>query len=538
MQKSIKAKLDNARPNNKDSPSGKRQQELRAELQTIRTQQQSSKSSRTQVMDKIKRLDENLKSRINEQKTARSKVQFKSVDEIEREIDRLQKQVDSGTMKIVDEKKALADVSQLNRQKKGFAGFEDAQKGIDDVKAQIAELRKSLDDPESRAMSDRYTEITTELDKIKAEQDDAFKNLNAMRNERTKAHEEQQKKYTTVKEIKDRYYQSRRAAVDYEREARRIREEKRRAENDAYHRGRRQETAKAKLDEASAPAYQDELRIANNLLAHFDPSSASKQEVAGPGKFAATASRTVDESGFKGTRLPKKGEEEESSYFVGGKGKKNKRSRGQASGAASPAPEGGKFNLDIGTIDSLGRIGVDPPMSQGDVPAVAEKLKEKIAFWKGDQDRKTKDVRFPHCARLLSVMGRYTDRASRTSRKHKRRSTGWKRKPTPPTPSQQATAAPRTHANPQRRRSHRSTGLQSLAPRRIRRRMPPARSPNRWTKRRLRTRLPQKVQLDRSLTQPSSITGSLRAFLLWFLSSSLIFLPQYVCIWAQGRKGL
>ncbi|TKA74086.1 hypothetical protein B0A55_05227 [Friedmanniomyces simplex] len=395
--KQIKAKLDNSRPNNKDSPSGKRQQELRAELQQIRTQQQSSKSSRTTVMDKIKRLDENLKSRINEQKAARSKTQFKSVDDLQKEIDRLQKQVDSGTMKIVDEKKALAEVSQLNRQKKAFGGFEEAEKGISDVKAQIAELRKTLDDPESRAMSDRYTAITTELDSIKAEQDDAFKNLNALRDERTKAHEDQQKKYSSVKDIKDKYFQARRAAVDYEREARRIREEKRRVENDAYHRGRRQAVAREKLDDASAPAYQEEIRTASNLLSHFDPSSTAKQEVAGPGKFAAAASRTVEDSEIKGTRLQRKGEEEEN-YFIGGGGKKKgKKNRGQSAAgaaaggaAASPAPEG-KFNLDIGTIDSLGRIGVDPPMSQSDVPAVVEKLKEKLDFWKGDQDRKTKD---------------------------------------------------------------------------------------------------------------------------------------------------
>ncbi|KAK0858808.1 multicopy suppressor of BFA (Brefeldin A) [Friedmanniomyces endolithicus] len=393
--KQIKAKLDNSRPNNKDSPAGKRQQELRAELQQIRTQQQSSKSSRTTVMDKIKRLDENLKSRINEQKTARSKTQFKSVDDLQKEIDRLQKQVDSGTMKIVDEKKALAEVSQLNRQKKAFGGFEDAEKGISDVKAQIAELRKTMDDPESRAMSDRYTAITTELDSIKAEQDDAFKNLNALRDERTKAHEDQQKKYSSVKEIKDKYFQARRAAVDYEREARRIREEKRRAENDAYHRGRRQEVAREKLDDASAPAYQEEIRTASNLISYFDPSSTAKREVAGPGKFAAAASRTVEDGEIKGTRLQKKGEEEEN-YFIGGGGKKKgKKNRGQSAvadgGPAFPAPEGGKFNLDIGTIDSLGKINVDPPMSQSDVPAVVEKLKEKLNHWKGDQDRKTKE---------------------------------------------------------------------------------------------------------------------------------------------------
>ena len=380
-----------ARPNNKDSPSAKRQQELRTELQSIRQQQQSSKSSRTQVMDKIKRLDENLKSRIAEQKTARSRVQFKSADEVQKEIDRLQKQVDTGTMKIVDEKKALADISQLNRQKKGFASFDEAQKGIDDVKAQIAELKKSMDDPESKALSDRYTQITTELDQIKAEQDDVYKNINALRDERTGAHEDQQKKYASVKEIKDRYFQARRAAADYEKEARRIRDEKRRAENDAYHRGRRQEAAKAKLEEASAPAYQDEITTTQNLIRYFDPSSAQKQDVTSPGKFAATASRTVDDSGIKGTRLTKKGGDNED-YFVGGGGKKKKGRKNQQDGAAAPPPAEGKFNLDIGTIDSLGRIGVDPPMSQSDVPAVVEKLKEKLDFWKGDQKRKTDEV--------------------------------------------------------------------------------------------------------------------------------------------------
>lgn len=339
-------------------------------------------------MDKVKRLDETLKSRIAEQKVARGKNPYKSVDEIDQQIARLQKSVDAGTMKIVDEKKALADISQLNRQKKSFAGFDQAQKGIDEVKAQIAELKKTMDDPASRALSDRYTEITTELDKIKAEQDEVYKNLNALRDERTAAHEDQQKKYTSVKEIKDKYYSSRRAAVEYEREARRIRDEKRRAENDAYHRGRRQEVAKEKLEEASAPAYQDEIRTTQALLYHFDPSSIAKPEAAGPGKFAAAATRKVEAQEFKGTVVKSKKDNDED-FMAGTGGKKNKRAN---RGTASPATEG-KFQLDIGTIENLGRINVDPPMQQSDVPAVVEKLKEKLAYWKENQDAKTKEVR-------------------------------------------------------------------------------------------------------------------------------------------------
>ena len=155
MQKNIKAKLDMARPNNKDSPSNKRQQDLRAELAQIRTQQQSTKSSRGQVMDKVKRLDENLKSRIAEQKAQRSKIPFKSVEEINKHIDELRKAVDEGKLKVVDERKSLDQISQLNRQKAVFGDFEKTQEGIDQIKAQIAELKKTMDDPAARALSDR-----------------------------------------------------------------------------------------------------------------------------------------------------------------------------------------------------------------------------------------------------------------------------------------------------------------------------------------------------------------------------------------------
>ena len=401
MQKNIKAKLDMARPNNKDSPSNKRQQELRAELAQIRTQQQSTKSSRGQVMDKVKRLDENLKSRIAEQKAQRSKIPFKSVEEINKHIDELRKAVDEGKLKVVDERKSLDQISQLNRQKAVFGDFEKTQEGIDQIKAQIAELKKTMDDPAARALSDRYTEITTELDKIKAEQDEVYKNLNALRDERTAAHEDQQKKYTTVREIKDKFYSSRRAAVEYEREARRIRDEKRRAENDAYHRGRRQEVAKEKLEEASAPAYQDEIRTTQALLYHFDPSSVAKPEAAGPGKFAATASRKVEGQELKGTLVKSKKDNDED-FMAGTGGKKKKGGKRDTA-----APVASKFQLDVGTIENLGRINVDPPMQQSDVPAVVEKLKEKLAYWKENQESKTKEVSHltnphPSCTQALT----------------------------------------------------------------------------------------------------------------------------------------
>ncbi|KAF2839486.1 hypothetical protein M501DRAFT_1056850 [Patellaria atrata CBS 101060] len=382
----IKAKVNNAQPANKDSPAAKRQQELRAELASIRQQQQGFKTSRTSVLEKIKKLDEQLKSRINEDKTARGRVNFKSVEEVDREIQRLQKQVDTGAMKLVDEKKALADISSLHKQRKGFAGFDQAKKGIDSLKGEIAELRKQLDDPESKALSDKYTAIQKELDEIKSEQDSAFKSLNSLRDERSKAQAEQQEKYIALKEIKDKYFQAKRAYRDYEQELYKQRKEKQRQEQEAYIAGKRKQVAAQKLEEASAPAYQDEIRTAEGLIRYFDPDSLESKEEVGPGKFAASAQRTVDDSGIKGTRLVKKQDDD---YFQGTGGKKSKKNK--KSGGATSSSSESKFNLSIGVIEQLAQVGIDPPSNQADVPSVVEKIKSKLETWKKDQEQKTKE---------------------------------------------------------------------------------------------------------------------------------------------------
>ncbi|KAJ4311143.1 multicopy suppressor of BFA (Brefeldin A) [Neodidymelliopsis sp. IMI 364377] len=379
-----KAKLDTARPNNKDSPNAKRQQELKTELNAIRQTQQGNKSGRNAIFEKMKKLDEQLKSRQNELKTNKSRVNFRSAEDVDQEIARLQKQVDSGMMKLVDEKKALSEISSLHKARKNFSGFDSQQKGIDDIKAQIAEQKKLLDDPEQKALSEKYTVLQTELDGLKAEQDEAFKNLKALREQTDKARAEQQEKYLARKELKDTYYQQKRAFQEYDFQARKARNERRKQEQVQYLAGKRKEAASKRLEEASAPAYQDEIIATEGLIRHFDPSALPAKETATSSKFAASAQRTVDDSAIKGTRISKKDTEEES-YFMGTGGKKGKK------GKKAPAPAAAKFNLNMGVIEELAKVGVDAPSSQAEVSATVEKLKEKLAHWKGDQERKTKE---------------------------------------------------------------------------------------------------------------------------------------------------
>ncbi len=81
----------------------------------------------------------------------------------------------------------------------------------------------------------------------------------------------------------------------------------------------------------------------------------------------------------------------------GKKGKKGK--KGSATGSPAPGtPTEGKFNLSIGIIEELGKVNVEPPMSQAGVPAVVEKLKEKRNKWKAEQETKTREVRDAECS--------------------------------------------------------------------------------------------------------------------------------------------
>lgn len=329
-----------------------------------------------------------------EQKTARSRVAFKSVEEVDREIQRLEKQVDTGTMKLVDEKKALAEVTSLRKQRKGFAVFDEAQKGIEGVKTQIAELRKTLDNPEATALSKKFDEITQEINGIKAEQDQAYSSLNSLRDERSKAHSEQQQKYSSIKEIKDKYHKARTAYRDYEQEQYRIRQERQKAERDAYHKEKRRKIAEEKLAEAAQPAYSDEILTAEGLIRYFDPSSPEiGKSLRGPSGFAAEAQRVVQASDFKGTKVSKK-DERDDNYFMGTGGKKGKKGKkGGSTGSPAPlTPSEGKFNISIGVIEEMAKVNIEPPMNQSDVPAVVEKLKAKRDHWKNDQERKTKEV--------------------------------------------------------------------------------------------------------------------------------------------------
>jgi hypothetical protein len=296
-------------------------------------------------------------------------------------------------MKLVDEKKALADVTSLRKLRKNFSAFDNDQKAIDDLKAKIKEIKDSMEDPEAKAMSEEYNKIQAELDTIKGEQDSVYKNLTALRKERDELRNKQQGTWEAVKKYKDDYHTQRKAALAWERQAREKRREREQEEREKYNKERKMARAQQMLAEASDPAFAEEIRRADNLARFFDPShvAEAKTPLLADKGLAAAAQRKVDASGFEGMKLVRKEDRDDEYLPAAKKGKKGKKSHAAETPAAAA-----KFSCPPSVMEDCTFIGINPPMSAAEVPEVLEKVKAKIAQWKADQPDQTQKVSFPH----------------------------------------------------------------------------------------------------------------------------------------------
>jgi uncharacterized coiled-coil DUF342 family protein len=390
LQNASKAKLDSALPKQgQESPLIARRKELQAQIDEIRKKQGLGKSSRTGKLDQIKALDEQLRRRIAEQKTARAKVPYKNVEEIDAEIKRLEQSVESGKLKLVEEKKALAEVTSLRKLRKNFSSFDNDQKAIDELKAKIKEIKDSMENPEAKALSEEYNKIQAELTAVRAELDSVFNNLDALRTEKSELHTKQQATWAALKKCKDDYHQQRKAAKKWEDEQWAKRREREQAERDRAAKERKMARAQEMLAEASDPAFAEQIRRANNLVRFFDPSHVVEEKaplLADKG-LGASAQRKVDASGFEGMKVLRKEDREDEYFPAAKKGKKGKKANATEAPAAA-----GKFSCPPSVMEDCTFVGVNPPMSAAEVPEVVEKVKGKIAQWKADQPAQTQKV--------------------------------------------------------------------------------------------------------------------------------------------------
>lgn len=388
----LKVKIDAAI---QDGPEVERRMALRTQLDEIKGQQSGIKGNRAKILDQLKGLQDVIQRRTKDLNAAKQKAQFKSVEDIDSHIRNLDRQIEAGTLNLTAEKKALASINEAKRLRRAVEGFQTEQTAIDADKAHADELRKKLDDPESKAISDKYETIKTELDELNVLQDEVFANRNKLFDQRKELQSQLDELWTQKKEsakqyreAQDRYHKK----VQEERAKRAERLAAQRAEAEAQ---KRREIALRLREEAEIPAFQAQVEDCQTLINFFiarirgtadvpdtSPNDASS-EIAGVPKLET---RAIDKEVGDGLIVRKKKGDNESNYFVGGKGKKK---TSKVVNDSSSTPSETRLQLPLSTLSALLSLSIPPPTSHSDVNRAIEDLKIKKAWFEANQARVT-----------------------------------------------------------------------------------------------------------------------------------------------------
>ncbi|GAA5860125.1 hypothetical protein JCM1840_002780 [Sporobolomyces johnsonii] len=406
----IKNKI--AASSNKGSPHHERKLALRKELDALRAEQAGLKGGRAKTLEQVKALQENLNKKIKDLQAAKAKAPFKTVQEVEDQIKFLDRQVESGTMKLVDEKKALQEISSLKKSRKVVESFATQQAAIDADKKKVDEVRAQLDDPEQKAASAKMAELRKELDEINKKMDEQSKARDGLFEERNALSKQLDDLFAKKKASAQAFRESNNKFYEKLTAERAKREERRRTERRQAEESKRAEINQRLLEEAQAPAFEREIEDCRTLILFFQqrlglaPAAGSAQtnglfarpEVAGVPKLEL---RKVEAELPKGAvPLKKKGEQEEESWggFGGKKGKKgaNKKAaaaavNGNGEGVAPAQVADETLNLPFGTLSALMALGITAPLTTKEAPQTIENLERKKQYFVDNQDRVTKE---------------------------------------------------------------------------------------------------------------------------------------------------
>ncbi|CAE6455455.1 unnamed protein product [Rhizoctonia solani] len=384
----------------KGGPANERRNELKAELDTIRSQQAGTKADRSRILDELKALQDENQKKIKDLQAAKGKTPYKTVQDVENQIRKLESQIEGGNMKIADEKRALNEITQLKRSRKTVEAFQGDEEAIQANKARIEELKKDLDDPEAKAISERYDKIKAELDEIKKEQDEAYASRNKIYDERTEItsrldelYQKKRDSNAAWREANDKYY----AKLTEDRARKQERYKKQREEEE---RQRRREQAQRIREEAEIPAFQVEIEDCQTLIDLFsgkitgaaaDNKVSTAKSSNGISGVAELSIRTVEADPSLGVALKKKGQEEEN-YFVAKKkkagGKPGQQQQQQVKEKEAPKPED-HFQVSFSTLTALGTLSIPPPSSNADVERCIADLQKKRDWYLANQKRVT-----------------------------------------------------------------------------------------------------------------------------------------------------
>lgn len=362
-----------------DSTDVERKKELQAELKDIIAQQSSFKADRAAIQSQIKNIDTHLKRKITEIQKITSKSNFKSAAEIDTRVNYLDDLIGSGDLKLAEERKFIKEMTSLRKLRKDFAEVDTQQASIDKDKVRISELKVQLGKVGNKEVQTRFESIQKELDDINASNKSTYEQRSNLINKRNELRKAKDSKYNEIRKLRADFDAEFTKFKEQLAEEQKKRDEEYKARQEEEKLAKRKDEAKRKLEEASVPAFTEEINEIHSLLAYFDPTYKKTQNNT---VADATKPSFSSEANVRKVEMPEDVvilKKEQQPFFQGSSAKKLKKKVAKLK----------NFTVDPDVIVSLSNLSIPLPVKLGEVTSTIETLKDTLRALEERQDEQT-----------------------------------------------------------------------------------------------------------------------------------------------------
>lgn len=373
----IKAQIESRREKRKNIGGGT--QDTRARISELNAAFSAHMEERNMIRKELLAVDAG-RERLKEESLAlKQKVRFFKVEDIDREIAKLEESIAHTTMPLNEEKKIMSQIKELGKSREFVKDFNDAQNKISEQegirKAIVERLRgKDVDINGVKAEQQGYRAV---LDETRSKEDAAMADIPKLQNERNKCYEtikakreEIRRLRTEFKKAEDEHWQKEREFRAAQREAKQKQWEASQEERKARDEARK----KWELENAPEP-FDAEVTAAEQLITYLskwgDAEVADTEAAAKAAEAEAEKAKKLE--GF-GKMLSNKNhrDEEEDDLFSLTQSKKFKKKKGK-----TEEKKVERLQLSFDSFASFSKLSLTAPNTTAEVPAMLITLKEK-----------------------------------------------------------------------------------------------------------------------------------------------------------------
>lgn len=143
-------------------------EELSGKISHLKAEKERIRSQKEPIFNKLQATQNLLKSKIEELRSSKEKALFKRPEDIDRKIEQMEADIESGALKLIDEKKLVAEISKLRKLRRSLDSFSDHESSIADLKKASDQYRAILaeKDKELRGLDEQLKVVHAELVKL------------------------------------------------------------------------------------------------------------------------------------------------------------------------------------------------------------------------------------------------------------------------------------------------------------------------------------------------------------------------------------